>query len=121
MKGFYKLILAGSLMFFASLVWAGGKADSPQGGGKAAYTVGMTVQDLSNPVWAMTAEELNRLITADGGRFIYVDCKSNAPTQITQLENFISSGVDLILLHAADGNAVEETLARARAKGIRVI
>jgi ribose transport system substrate-binding protein len=88
--------------------------------GKAAYTVGMTVQDLSNPVWAATCEELNKLITADGGKFTFLDCKSNPPVQITQLENFISSGVDAIIIHAADGNAVEEVLGRARAKGIKV-
>jgi ribose transport system substrate-binding protein len=87
---------------------------------KAAYTVGMTVQDLSNPVWAATCEELNKLITADGGKFTYLDCKSNPSVQITQLENFISSRVNAIIIHAADGNSVEDILARARSKGIKV-
>jgi ribose transport system substrate-binding protein len=95
-------------------------ADKDNVGKTAAYTVGFTLQDASNPVWAGICQELEKLIVADGGKFIYLDCKSNPATQITQVENFISSGVDAIFIHAADGKAVEEVLAQARSKGIKV-
>ena len=117
MKGANKLMIAGLLVLLTSFAWANGEQEEKGG----SYTVGMTVQDLSNPVWAATAEELDKLITNDGGEFIYLDCKSNAPTQISQVENFIARKVDLILIHAADANAVEEVLGRARAEGIKVI
>ncbi|MFW5889340.1 MAG: sugar ABC transporter substrate-binding protein [Bacillota bacterium] len=84
------------------------------------FSVGMTVQDLGNQIWASTATELEELVEEDGGEFTAVDCKSNAPEQVSQIENFISSGVDVIIVHPAEKNAVEEPLKRAREEGIKV-
>ncbi|MEM1483573.1 sugar ABC transporter substrate-binding protein [Oscillospiraceae bacterium PP1C4] len=87
---------------------------------KEGFSIGMTVQDLSNQIWAGSCEELKKLIEADGGSFTYLDCASNVTTQISQLENFISSGVDAIVIQPAEANAVEATLAAAREKGIKI-
>ncbi|MDR0644337.1 MAG: sugar ABC transporter substrate-binding protein [Treponema sp.] len=86
----------------------------------ATYSVGMTVQDLSNQVWSSTCEELKKLIVADGGTFTYLDCKSNPSTQIGQVENFISNNVEAIIIQVAEKNALEAALAQARGKGIKV-
>ena len=86
---------------------------------KAAYTVAFTVQDLSNPVWGATAQELNRLIGQDGGEFIFMDTK-NPNTQIQQVENLISRGVDAIVIHVADPYSLENVLAQARKAGIKI-
>ncbi|MDR1249863.1 MAG: sugar ABC transporter substrate-binding protein [Treponema sp.] len=95
---------------------------APKGGGtgKAAYSVGMTVQDLSNQVWSSTCEELKKLIQADNGSFTYLDCKSNPSTQIGQVENFISNNVTAIIIQVAEKNALEAVLAQARSKNIKV-
>ena len=45
----------------------------------------------------------------------------NSAKQITQVENFIASGVDLLIVHAADPAGIESALKEARAKGIKVI
>ena len=86
---------------------------------KAKYSVGFTVQDLSNPTWGGTAEELNRLITEDGGEFTYMDTK-NPNTQIQQVENLISKGVDAIIIHVTDPYSLENVLSQARKAGIKV-
>ncbi len=85
-----------------------------------AIRVGMTVQDLSNQIWSGSCQALKKLVEADGGAMTYVDCKSNASAQIQQIENFISSGVSVIIVHPADRNAVETVLGQARAAGIKV-
>jgi ribose transport system substrate-binding protein len=95
-------------------------AGCSQKSGKAAYLVGMTVQDLSNQVWSSTCEELKKLIQADGGAFTYLDCKSNPSTQIGQVENFIANNVNAIIIQVAEKNALETALAQARGKGIKV-
>jgi ribose transport system substrate-binding protein len=82
--------------------------------------VGMTVQDLSNQIWAGSCESLRKLVEADGGQFTYLDCKSNVSTQIGQIENFIAKKVDIIVIQAAEKNAVETTLKAARSAGIKV-
>ncbi|MDR3123235.1 MAG: sugar ABC transporter substrate-binding protein [Treponema sp.] len=84
------------------------------------YSVGMTVQDLSNQVWSSTCEELKKLISADGGTFTYLDCKSNPSAQIGQVENFISNDVDAIIIQVAEKNALEASLGQARSRGIKV-
>lgn len=88
--------------------------------GAAEFSVGMTVQDLSNQIWAATATELEKLVEADGGEFTAVDSKSNASQQVSQIENFIASGVDVMIVHPAAKNAVEEPLKRAMEQGIKV-
>jgi ribose transport system substrate-binding protein len=88
--------------------------------GEAAYSVGMTVQDLSNQVWSSTCKELKKLIQADNGAFTYLDCKSNPSTQIGQVENFIAHNVNAIIIQAAEKNALETVLAQARSKNIKV-
>ena len=86
---------------------------------QARYIVAFAVQDLTNPTWGGTAEELDRLIRADGGEFIFMDTRIPS-VQIEQVENFITRGVDAIIIHVADPFALEEVLGRARAAGIRV-
>ena len=45
---------------------------------------------------------------------------SNIATQIQQIENFISKGVDALVVHAADPVGIEAVLAEARKAGIKV-
>lgn len=86
-----------------------------------ALKVGMSVQDLSNPVWAAICQNLDQQIKAAGGEFSYVACESNITKQIQQVENFISSGVNVIVVHPADPAGIEATLKTARDAGIKVI
>lgn len=87
---------------------------------KTGIKVGMTVQDLSNQIWSGSAEALKVLVEADGGSMTYLDCKNNSATQIQQIENFISSGVDAILVHPVEANSVAPVLDTARKAGIKV-
>jgi ribose transport system substrate-binding protein len=82
--------------------------------------VGMTVQDLSNQIFAGSCEALRKLVEADGGQLTYMDCKSNVSTQIGQIENFTAKKVDIIVIQPAEKNAVETSLKAARAAGIKV-
>jgi ribose transport system substrate-binding protein len=88
---------------------------------KKGVKVGMTIQDLSNPVWAGYCQALQKKIASMGGSLTYVSCESNAGKQITQIENFVSSGVDVLIVHPADPEGVESACKQARDKGIKVI
>lgn len=111
MKKFLGVVLAFSLLATGS-VFAKSK--------KSKFTVGMTVQDLTNQVWSATAVNLSKLISADGGKLTYLDCKNNSATQIQQIENFVSRGVTALIVHPVDKNSVETSLAEARKRGIKV-
>jgi ribose transport system substrate-binding protein len=109
-------------------VGCGPKEEPAESAGEAAapaekegVKVGMTVQDLSNPTWAGYCQAIEKEVTANGGSINYVACESNASKQINQIENFVASGVDVIIVHPADPAGVEAALKQAREKGVKVL
>ncbi|MDQ8182941.1 sugar ABC transporter substrate-binding protein [Pelagicoccus sp. SDUM812005] len=114
--------IIGLLVLLAGFAFVGCSSksdDSAAGGSKV--KIGMTVQDLSNPTWAGYCQAIAKEVKAQGGSMSFVSCESNAGKQITQIENFISSGVDVLIVHPADPAGVEFALKQARAAGIKVI
>ena len=101
------------------------EADAPAAdaadGTATGLKLGLAVQTLSNQVWAQQAERIQQDAEADGNEVTVVDCKENANTQIDQLENFISSGVDAIIVNPVDPAAIEEVCKEARDAGILVM
>lgn len=120
-----KNLLSGGLLLLIAIgltAGCGPKDKSSAGKGEAdGVQVGMTVQDLSNPTWAGYCQAIEKEIAAHGGSLSYVSCESNASKQITQIENFVASGVDVLIVHPADPAGVEFALKQARQKGIKVI
>ena len=98
----------------AATVFAGEEAE---GGLK----IGFAVQTLSNQVWAQQAEQIQADAEADGNEVTVVDCNGNANTQLNQLENFVTSGVDAIIVNPVDPEAIEEVCKEAREAGIVVM
>jgi ribose transport system substrate-binding protein len=89
--------------------------------GEKQLKVGMTVQDLSNPTWAGYCQAIQKEVEAHGGSMTFVSCESNAIKQITQIENFAASGVDVLIVHPADPAGAEFALKEAREAGVKVI
>ena len=63
---------------------------------------------MSNQVWAQQMEEITKDAKEDGNEVTVVECKENANTQIDQIENFITSGMDVIIVQPVDPDAIEE-------------
>lgn len=85
------------------------------------YTVGITVQSLQNDYWAGVMGKLETVLTDAGWDYTLIDCDDNSATQISQIENFITTGVDLIMVHPSDADAVEDVCAQAMDAGIKVM
>ncbi|MDO5134470.1 MAG: sugar ABC transporter substrate-binding protein [Eubacteriales bacterium] len=83
--------------------------------------IGLAVQTLSNQVWAQQAEQIQKRSEEDGNEVTVVECKENANTQIDQLENFISAGVNVIIVQPQDPDAIEEVCKEAMESGIKVV
>lgn len=96
-------------------------ADTPAEAAGEPATVGVTFSDLGNPVWA----ELVREATSYGEELdlnlTSVDAQGDASTQVTQIENFIQSGVDAIIITAVESNSLTDVTARAQDAGIKVV
>ena len=85
--------------------------------------VGVTVGSLGNPYFVTVGQGIT-----DAVRQINAQAKVTVSSadydlnkQFTQIDNFISAGVDLILVNAADPRAIAPAIKRAQAAGITVV
>ncbi len=83
--------------------------------------IGIAIQSLQNAYWAGVMTALGEILEAAGAEATIVGCNDSSATQIGQIENFISAGCDLIMVHPSDANAVEDVCAEARKYGIKVM
>ena len=51
--------------------------------------------------------KLEEQLKDTGWEYTLVDCEDNSATQVSQVENFITSGCDLIMVHPSDAAALE--------------
>jgi ribose transport system substrate-binding protein len=103
----------------SGVVFAGGGQSASAGGAKG-MKVGVSFHSLSNPTFAALSEALKTLVESNGGQFTYVDSNNNTATMISQLENFIASGVDIIGIEPPENIGFEAVLKQAKDKGIKV-
>jgi ribose transport system substrate-binding protein len=86
-------------------------------------SVGLTMGSLSNPYFIALVEgatQKAREINPDA-KVTSVSSEYDLGKQSNQIDNFIASGVDVILVAAADPHAIAAAVQRARAAGIVVI
>ncbi|MBP6601007.1 MAG: sugar ABC transporter substrate-binding protein [Verrucomicrobiales bacterium] len=90
-------------------------------GGNDHIRIGMTVQDLSNPTWSGYCKAVQKEAEAQGAKMNYVACESNVSKQIMQIENFVARGMDVIIVHPADPEGIENVCKEAMAAGVKII
>src|SRR5687767_13466596 len=86
-------------------------------------SVGITVGSLGNPYFVAMVDgaKAEALHINPAAKFISVSADYDLNKQFTQIDNFISSGVDLILVNAVDPVAIAPAIAKARKAGIVVV
>lgn len=114
------VILIAAMTAVLTLGCSGGGSDK-NSDDKESHKVGITIQTLSNAYWAGVMGKLGGLLDERGWDYTIVDCENNSGTQISQIENFMISGCDLIMVHAADAKAVEGVCEEAMERGIKVM
>ena len=85
------------------------------------YKVGMTVQDLSNATWAAQINEITEQCEEMGWTVTATQNDNDAAKTVTQIENFVSSGCDFIIIQSSQYEAIKDTIANAQEQGICVI
>ena len=115
-----RLLLAGAALALAGGMLAGGIAPASA---KDLKAVGVTLGSLGNPFFvAMVqgaeaeAKKINPNVKVNAASADY-----DLNKQFTQIDNFVASGVDLILVNAVDPKAIAPAIKRAQAAGIVVV
>ena len=85
-------------------------------------TVGVSWNNFQQPRWAATDKpNMQETIEAGGGKFIDVDANLDSVQQLTDVENLINQGADVLVLLAQDNKAILPALQKAKDNGIPVI
>src|ERR1700676_131638 len=86
-------------------------------------SVGLTVGDLGNPFFVQIAHgaESRAKQINDKVKFTALSSNYDVNTQTNQIDNFISSNVNLILLGAADSRGIAPAVLRAKQAGVTVV
>lgn len=86
-------------------------------------SVGMTMGSLGNPYFVTLTEGAKAKVLElnPNAKITSVSADYDLSKQFTQIDNFISAGVDMILLNAVDPSAIESAIKKARKAGIVVV
>jgi ribose transport system substrate-binding protein len=86
-------------------------------------SVGLTVGDLGNPFFVQIAHgaESRAKQINDKVKFTALSSNYDVNNQTNQIDNFISSNVNLILLGAADSKGIAPAVLRAKQAGVTVV
>jgi ribose transport system substrate-binding protein len=106
------------LLFFAMGLAAHGLAAE-----KELKSVGLTVGDLGNPFFVQIAHgaAAQAKTYSPSVKFTSLSCNYDMKDQASQMKDFISSGVDMIILGAANSKAMASSVKQAKARGIVVV
>ena len=101
----------------------GSDTTAAAGGGDAeGVTVGFSWNNFNEERWSKFDEPaFVAAIEAEGAKYIKADAASSAEQQLTDVENLISQGADVIVILAQDTQAILPAVESAAAQGIPVI
>ena len=92
-------------------------AEAPAGGGKVG--VAMPTKDLQR--WNQDGANMQAQLEAAGYEVDLQYASNDIATQVSQIENMISSGAQVLVIASIDGDSLGTVLAQAKEAGIKVI
>ena len=112
-----------SFILRLSLLLAFGLAGHSFAADKELKSVGITVEDLGNPFYAQIVHGATEQAKTynPNVKVLPVSANYDVKNQASQIKDFISSGVDMIILGAANSKAIAASVKQAKARGIVVV
>lgn len=90
-------------------------------GAFAQSTVGIAMPTQSSARWISDGESMVRLFEEAGYETMLQYAEDDIPNQLAQVENMITSGVDVLIIAAIDGTTLSNALENAHFAGIQTI
>ncbi len=91
------------------------------GGDMAGKKVGFSPVMMSSEFFAGMSDQMEEYFTANGMEYTSADADASVETQVQNVENFVSMGMDYIILFAVDASAICDACIAAREAGAFVI
>ncbi|WP_205418565.1 substrate-binding domain-containing protein [Paraliobacillus sediminis] len=86
-----------------------------------AIKIGLTLNNLANPFFVAMSDAATEYAEELGAEIIVQAADADLAKQTAQIENFITQGVDMILLNAVDSEGIAAAVSQADAAGIPVV
>ncbi len=87
----------------------------------AAQTIGLSISTLNNPFFVTLRDGAQAAADAAGAELIVVDAQDNVSKQISDLEDLLQRGIDVLVINPTDSDAVVPAVMIANSSGIPVI
>lgn len=125
MKLRQRLLVASGLVLTCAVATACSEGDpvSTERGGPGAkvQTIGLMVQDLSNPFFQSMANGVQAGAEKIGATVNVQDGRQDLGAQNEQIDAFIQQQIDVLLINAVDSDGIGPAVDRAKEAGIRVV
>ncbi|AWB44446.1 sugar ABC transporter substrate-binding protein [Paenibacillus sp. CAA11] len=95
-------------------------AENKTGSAEKGY-IGLAMPTKSSERWVADGQNMARLFQEKGYKVDLQFAEDVVENQISQIENMITKGVDVIVIASIDGNTLTDVIAKAHAQGIKVI
>ena len=86
-----------------------------------ALKIGMTFQEMNNPYFVSMQEALNEAAAQIGAEVIVTDAGHDVAKQISDVEDMLQQGIDILLLNPTDSAGVESAVRMAKDQGVIVV
>jgi inositol transport system substrate-binding protein len=116
------LFLAVAMLIAATMLFASGAAE-PTATAKAAERVrmGVTIEDFNDVFMRYLLDQLRDEAQTSGVEVVAADGKRDPNEQIKQIENFITQGVDAIIIHVIDQSIAPRVTQLATAANVPLV
>ncbi|WLR51359.1 ribose ABC transporter substrate-binding protein RbsB [Bacillus tianshenii] len=123
LKGFLLTALAAVLLVGCSTQAPGSEKEEAKGGdeGDGSTKIGLSISTLNNPFFVTLKDGAEAQAKEQGVEITTVDAQNDPAKQVSDIEDLIQQGVDVLLVNPADSAAVASAIESANSAGIPVI
>lgn len=83
--------------------------------------VGMAFQELDNPYFVTMQESFEEACKSIGAKYVITDASHDVSKQISDVEDMVNQGIDILLLNPADSAGIESAVETAKQAGVIVV
>ncbi|HML37312.1 MAG TPA: ribose ABC transporter substrate-binding protein RbsB [Bacillota bacterium] len=119
MKKVFVLVLV--LIMAVGMFACGGNTEEKTPAGDEGATIGLVVSTLNNPFFVDLKDGAQAKADELGATLVVLDSQDDSATEMSNVEDLITQGVDLIMINPTDSDAVGNAVAAANEAKIPVI
>jgi len=121
MKKFFSILVASILALGLMTGMVAGAEEAPAAQGVEGKNVGICIYKFDDNFMTLYRNELQRYLEAGGASVQVMDGKNDQAEQTNQINNFITQGVDVLIINLVQSSAAEQITDLCHAAGIPVV